>query len=86
MSVKRKSSPIWDFFTPTSDEIAKCDLCKQCFSYKTSVSNLKRHMQRKHPTVSLERQQVLPPVPKSPEPGTSQPQPGLSTEVVSVYF
>ncbi|XP_057652310.1 zinc finger BED domain-containing protein 4-like [Diorhabda carinulata] len=34
-------------------QIAICDLCKQKLSYKSSVSNLRKHFQRKHPTVKI---------------------------------
>lgn len=55
MSAKRKTSEVWNFFTITdaSKMLAKCDLCHQTFSYKSSVSNLKKHIQKKHITVSL---------------------------------
>lgn len=58
MSQKRKSSSMWEFFTRINSETAKCDLCKSTFSYKTSVSNLRKHMQRKHHTVSLDSMQT----------------------------
>lgn len=51
--LKRKSSKIWNFFTPIDHVSAKCDICKNVVSYKTSKTNLKRHMDRKHPTVNL---------------------------------
>nr|CAD7413234.1 unnamed protein product [Timema poppensis] len=44
---------MWNFFTPMDQVFAKCNMCKQRLSYKTSVSNLKKHMQRKHPGVAL---------------------------------
>lgn len=53
--LKRKSSKIWNFFTPVDDVSAKCDICKNVVSYKTSTTNLKRHMARKHPTVDLNK-------------------------------
>lgn len=33
--------------------MAKCDMCQQKISYKTSTSNLKKHVERKHPTITL---------------------------------
>nr|XP_015839926.1 PREDICTED: zinc finger BED domain-containing protein 4-like [Tribolium castaneum]XP_015839927.1 PREDICTED: zinc finger BED domain-containing protein 4-like [Tribolium castaneum] len=48
-----KRSPIWNFFTPIDKDKAKCDLCSQKMSYKSSTSNMKRHVQRKHPTVKM---------------------------------
>ncbi|XP_069673667.1 uncharacterized protein [Periplaneta americana] len=56
MSQRKKFSPIWDLFTDCGAHAAKCDVCKQTFSFKTSLSNLKRHIERKHPTVQINRQ------------------------------
>lgn len=82
MSVKRKSSRIWEFFTPIDNEMAKCDLCKNSFSYRTSVSNLKRHMERKHATISLEPKQVSSSV--HPQPQQSQKlQPQQTNKLLS---
>ncbi|XP_046684616.1 uncharacterized protein LOC124370373 [Homalodisca vitripennis] len=36
------------------DRVAVCNICKQRLSYKTSTSNLRKHMKCKHPTVSLD--------------------------------
>ncbi|CAG9773896.1 unnamed protein product [Ceutorhynchus assimilis] len=33
--------------------LAKCNLCKQTVSYKTSTTKLKKHLARKHPLVKL---------------------------------
>lgn len=40
------------FFTPIGGEKAKC---KQTCSYKTSTSNLKRHIQRRHISISFDK-------------------------------
>lgn len=52
---KRKTSPLWNFFSivDNTNSVASCDICKQKLCYKSSVSNLKKHMQRKHPTVQI---------------------------------
>lgn len=50
---KLKSSALWQFFEEIDTEYAKCNMCKQKLSYKTSTSNLKKHLNSKHPTVSL---------------------------------
>lgn len=50
---RRKSSELWNFFTAISKDSARCNLCKSSLSYKGTVSNLKKHLQRKHPTVNL---------------------------------
>lgn len=52
LSANRKS-PMWQFFTTVDESLAKCDLCKKTVSYKTSISNLKKHMIRMHPTVKI---------------------------------
>lgn len=54
--VKRnKSSVLWEFFSTIEGDsnFAKCKTCKQKLSYKTSTSNLKKHMTKKHPTVAF---------------------------------
>ncbi|XP_030766768.1 uncharacterized protein LOC115890627 [Sitophilus oryzae] len=37
----------------TDESYAKCNLCGSKLSYKTTTTNLKRHMEVKHPEVSL---------------------------------
>lgn len=51
----RQRSPIWNFFSIVDKDnlTAKCDICAQKMCYKSSTSNLKRHLERKHPTVKL---------------------------------
>ena len=53
--MSRRSSPVWSFFTVinTTKQIAKCDMCKADISFKSSVSNLKRHITSKHPAVKI---------------------------------
>ncbi|GFY37486.1 hypothetical protein TNIN_277041 [Trichonephila inaurata madagascariensis] len=51
----RKTSFVWTYFTVT-DKIscrASCSICNQTISYQSSISNLKRHIKFKHPTVKL---------------------------------
>lgn len=48
-----KSSALWRFFEVIDAECAKCSMCKQKFSYRTSTSNLKKHLKNKHPTVDI---------------------------------
>lgn len=50
---RKKTSEIWNFFDPVGTNQAICKLCKSKFSFTGSISNLKKHMGRKHPTVSL---------------------------------
>ncbi|CAH1104553.1 unnamed protein product [Psylliodes chrysocephalus] len=46
----KRSSHLWDFFQriPDSDYMAACNSCDSQLSYKTTITNLKRHLQRKH--------------------------------------
>lgn len=55
-SKRCKRSTLWTFFTPVSnsDRMAQCDICNQKMSYRGSITNLKTHIKRKHPTVSLQ--------------------------------
>ncbi|XP_072400765.1 E3 SUMO-protein ligase ZBED1-like [Diabrotica undecimpunctata] len=48
-----KKSEIWNFFSDEDNSKAKCNICKSVFSYRTSVTNLKAHITRKHPSVRL---------------------------------
>jgi hypothetical protein len=51
---------VWNFFSISDGkkQIAKCNLCKTLMSCKTTVSNLKKHLLRKHPTVQLFHEKV----------------------------
>lgn len=53
MSDNNKKSPIWNFFSVVDAYNAKCTVCRQILSYKSSISNLKKHFNRKHPTISF---------------------------------
>ncbi|XP_063931861.1 E3 SUMO-protein ligase ZBED1-like [Zophobas morio] len=55
MSKNNKRSEIWNFFTQVDQQIAKCDICKQHLSFKSSISNLKKHVERKHPAIQISR-------------------------------
>lgn len=55
MSEIRKRSQVWLHFTNLSNEKAKCNFCGASLSYKGgSTSNLKKHIQAKHPTIDLD--------------------------------
>lgn len=48
--MERKRSDIWNFFTATNENSAKCNFCNSPFSYKGgAIGNLTRHLKRKHP-------------------------------------
>lgn len=44
------SSVLWDFFRKlhTEDKKAKCIICHDTYSYKSSTGNLKSHLKKKH--------------------------------------
>jgi hypothetical protein len=52
---RRKTSPLWAYFTELSgnEKKAKCDMCSQKLSYRSSISNLKKHLDKRHPTINL---------------------------------
>lgn len=56
MNSKRKTSVIWNFFTVKSETLAKCNFCSQVLSYKTSITNLRHHVVKKHPSVRIQDQ------------------------------
>ncbi|KAH8247105.1 hypothetical protein KR032_009508 [Drosophila birchii] len=51
--MKRKTSEIWCFFRAVDDTYALCNICKAKLSYKTTTTNLSKHMNRMHPTSTL---------------------------------
>lgn len=53
---RRKTSSLWNFYSAVDSTKAKCNICKHVLSCKTSTSNLKKHLERKHPTISLVQQ------------------------------
>lgn len=53
MEKKNKTSPIWEFFTEINEGFAVCNICKTKLSFKSSISNLKRHVGSKHPTIKM---------------------------------
>ncbi|XP_055904989.1 zinc finger BED domain-containing protein 4-like [Eupeodes corollae] len=79
---RRKTSILWDHFSETEKEKAKCNYCKEviCFS-SGSLGNLSRHLNRKHAGISirpLERQPVITPsASATPETASASPNPGV---------
>lgn len=55
MSKRAETSSMWNYFTVVDANLknAKCDLCSQKMSYRSTTSNLKNHMTRRHPTVNI---------------------------------
>uniref|UniRef100_A0A182XPF9 BED-type domain-containing protein n=1 Tax=Anopheles quadriannulatus TaxID=34691 RepID=A0A182XPF9_ANOQN len=72
------SSSIWDHFTRNGTK-AKCRYCYNEIAFtKGSTSNLKRHMKAKHPSISLERQQLA----STTSPSTQNSEPGLLSKMI----
>lgn len=51
-----KRSMVWNYFVDKGDSIARCNVCKINISFKSGVSNLSKHIQRKHPECLLGRE------------------------------
>ncbi|KAJ8923077.1 hypothetical protein NQ315_001629 [Exocentrus adspersus] len=49
---KQKRSLLWKYFIPISESMANCKICRKTISYKTSITNLKKHLER-HPSVNI---------------------------------
>lgn len=41
-------SDMWNYFNKTVNQKAQCKICKATISYKSTVSNLKKHIKNKH--------------------------------------
>ncbi|CAH0717085.1 unnamed protein product, partial [Brenthis ino] len=52
-----KKSLAWDHFVDKRENKAECKMCKVIISYKSGVSNLTKHVQRKHISVNLVRRE-----------------------------
>lgn len=52
---RQKTSDIWNFFTPSEIEYyATCNMCNKNLSFKTTNSNLKKHIKSNHPLVKFD--------------------------------
>eukprot|EP00102_Acyrthosiphon_pisum_P013340 XP_008182878.1 PREDICTED: uncharacterized protein LOC103309376 [Acyrthosiphon pisum] len=58
MSQDKRTSNIWQHFTKIDSNFATCDLCKKKLSYKTSVTNLKKHLHNAHLLYSFTTKEV----------------------------
>lgn len=50
--MKRKKSRLWSVFEPKTPTHAECTICNKTMSYKSSITNLRKHLTRQHPTVN----------------------------------
>lgn len=57
-----KKSETWAYFVARGETIAKCKICNKNISYKSGVSNLTKHVQRKHIVVKLVARESAVPV------------------------
>jgi len=48
MSQQRRFSAVWQYMTAFDSTYAVCDVCKKKLSYKTSLTNLKKHITGVH--------------------------------------
>lgn len=75
-------SEVWNYFEVESEQnkIAVCSLCKLKCSFKTTISNLKKHLKTKHLGIFPvdPRQGSLPPL------GTGNPSMAVDTDDVSI--
>lgn len=48
-----RTSELWNHFSikDAENKIATCDFCGQCLNYRATVTNLKKHIERRHPTI-----------------------------------
>lgn len=53
--IGEKNSPVWTYFSIKDFEkkTAMCDQCGLLMSFRGTISNLKNHLLKKHPTINL---------------------------------
>ncbi|KAH9645929.1 hypothetical protein HF086_011391 [Spodoptera exigua] len=51
--INKKVSVVWEHFADIGGHYVTCNICKAKLSFKSSVTNLKKHIDRKHPTVRV---------------------------------
>ncbi|XP_047103747.1 E3 SUMO-protein ligase ZBED1-like, partial [Schistocerca piceifrons] len=66
---RSRRSELWNHFTVLDEEFAKCGLCGKKLSYKTSTTNLKKHIERSHVMVNFATNSSRSVDPVLPEPG-----------------
>lgn len=84
-----KTSLVWNYFKekPKSDAKAICNICKQEISYKSTSNNLRKHIERKHPTIKFHTEETANKTNTSnlPEPMeiSDEPQPSTSKSLTT---
>lgn len=56
MSKRPRTSSMWNYFKicDKNAKIAQCDMCGLKMSFRSTTTNLKTHVTKKHPTVNLD--------------------------------
>lgn len=59
--MEKKYSYLWNFFLISDSEAGKamCYLCNHTLSYKTTITNLKKHLQSRHPEIQIQPSSVI---------------------------
>lgn len=73
----KKRSIIWNYYNKLDTKQAVCNICKKNIKYYGGTTNLKQHLLRIHPTVSLELS-----VPESDE--TETPEEQTETQITQI--
>lgn len=53
--LKTKTSYLWSYYNVVDSQLktAQCDTCGQVLNFKSTITNLRQHIEKRHPTVSL---------------------------------
>jgi hypothetical protein len=59
---RAKTSSLWTYFSITDDntKTCRCELCGLLLSYRSTLNNLKKHIERRHVTVNLSADKTSP--------------------------
>ncbi|XP_015907832.1 uncharacterized protein [Parasteatoda tepidariorum] len=50
---RKKTSSVWKYCEIIDEAFARCTICDHKLSYKSSVTNLRKHFKKKHPEVAM---------------------------------
>jgi hypothetical protein len=54
ISKRAKTSSLLSYFTSIDNNFTKCDICGKKCSYKSTTSNLRKHIKRIHPAINFQ--------------------------------
>ncbi|KAL3269836.1 hypothetical protein HHI36_008894 [Cryptolaemus montrouzieri] len=57
---RKKRSSLWNVFNDCGEGRASCKICEQKLSYKSSTTNLKKHLDRKHQNIIITSESISP--------------------------